>query len=87
MPPTPSQRLKVASGVGRSAISTRGGAHAQREAQAVAQAVGEEELGRREAAYRSRCRSSTPLAVELGGPVGIGLLVHGALGRPVEPEE
>ena len=50
MPPTPpSQRLKMASGVGRSAISSVGRAHAQREGQRVAQAVGEEQLGGGEA--------------------------------------
>ena len=45
----PVQRLNTASGVGRSAISTTIAPAAQRKGQRIAEAVGEEELGRREA--------------------------------------
>ncbi len=68
----------------------RGRAHAHRERQAVAQAVGEEQLGGGEADI-ALADAEQALAVELGRPVGIGVRMHRALGpagraRRVEPE-
>ena len=90
-PPTPpSQRLKV--GVGRRPLGhqQRRRADAHREAQRIAQAVGEEQLGRREADV-GLAQAQHALAVQLGRPVGVGVRVHGALGaagraRRIEPE-
>ncbi len=56
------------------------GAHAEREAQRVAQAVGEEQLGGGEHHIVLTQREHA-LAIQLGGPVKIGLGVHRALGR------
>jgi hypothetical protein len=79
-------------GVRRGALAhqDRGGADRHREGQPVAQPVGEEELGRREAHVVLGQRQHT-LAVQLGGPVGVGVGMHRALGPArragrVEPE-
>ena len=67
-----------------------GGAHAQREGQRIAQAVGEEQLGGGEADVVLG-QAEHALAVQLAGPVGVGVRMHRALGAAggagrVEPE-
>jgi len=57
-----------------------GRADRQREAQRVAQPVGEEELRRREAEV-VLAQAELRLAVQLRGPVGVGVRVRRALGR------
>jgi hypothetical protein len=60
-------------GVGRGPLGhqQRGGAHAHREGERVAQAVGEEQLGGREADV-ALDQAQHRLAVQLAGPVGVG---------------
>ena len=79
-------------GLGRRPLGhqQRGGAHAHREAQRIAQAVGEEQLGGGEA-HVVLAQLQHALAVQLGRPVRVGVRVHGALGaaggaRGIEPE-
>ena len=79
-------------GVGRGPLGHQqhGGADAHRERERIAEAVGEEELGRGEA-HVALGEAEDGLAVELAGPVGIGVRVHRALRstgrtRRVQPE-
>jgi hypothetical protein len=57
----------------------RGGAHAQGKGQRIAQAIGEEQLGRREThIVFAQLQDGSP--IEFGRPIRIGMRVHRALG-------
>ena len=56
-----------------------GGAHAQRKAQGIAKAIGKKQFRRRKTNI-PRVQAQHILAVEFGGPVGVGLAVDRGLG-------